>query len=178
MAARRAVVLGFADEESIVQTRFATAVLALLRASLGHDIEAAAGDAARALRAPLPLDPEAVDHFVFLGSGWSGGLANEAALQLREIAGAWSEAYPAMEYRHGPISVAGPRSAIWPLGHAPEDVLAEVEKTGATVVRNGLDPMAELFFAQRVAVAAARLRGLNPDLPRDLARSVFLSQRK
>ena len=106
---------------------------------------------------PLPLDPEAVDHFVFLGSGWSVGLANEAALKLREIAGAWSEAYPAMEYRHGPMSVGGPRSAIWPLGHVPEDVLAEVEKTGATVVRNGLDPMAELVLAQRVAVAAARL---------------------
>ena len=37
-AAADAVLLEFADESSIVQTRFATTVLALLRADLGHDV--------------------------------------------------------------------------------------------------------------------------------------------
>ena len=37
-AARRRLVLDFADEESVVQTRFATTTLALLRASLGADV--------------------------------------------------------------------------------------------------------------------------------------------
>ena len=38
-AADAAVVLDFADEQSVVQTRFATTELALLLAALGDDIE-------------------------------------------------------------------------------------------------------------------------------------------
>ena len=67
--------------------------------------------------------PRRIDHFVFLGVGWSIGLANEAALKLREAAQAWTESYPAMEYRHGPISVAGPRSLVWALGEVDDGVL-------------------------------------------------------
>ena len=44
-----AVALPFADERSVVQTRFATTALALLRAGLGEDVAALAADAARAL---------------------------------------------------------------------------------------------------------------------------------
>ena len=74
--AKDRVILGFADERSVVQTRFATSALALLRASLGHGLEAIARDAERALGAELPIDPGAFDHFVFLGRGWTVGLAN------------------------------------------------------------------------------------------------------
>ena len=41
--------LPFADERSVVQTRFATTALALFRASLGEDLEAAIADAERAV---------------------------------------------------------------------------------------------------------------------------------
>jgi fructoselysine-6-P-deglycase FrlB-like protein len=172
------VVLGFADERSVVQTRFATGALAMLRASLGEEIEPIAKDGERALDAPLPLDPPAFDHFVFLGRGWTVGLANEAALKVREAAGAWAESYPAMEYRHGPISVAGSRSAVWPLGEVEADLLHDVAATGATIVDHGLgriDPMAELLLVQRTAVALAESRGMDPDRPRHLTRSVVLS---
>ncbi len=54
--------------------------------------------------------------FAFLGAGWTVGLANEAALKLREAAGAWTEAYPAMEYRHGPISANADDTLVWPIG--------------------------------------------------------------
>ena len=47
-----------------------------------------------------------VEQVSFLGRGWTVGLANEAALKLRESVQFWAEAYPAMEYRHGPISIA------------------------------------------------------------------------
>ena len=75
---------------------------------------------------------------MFLGRGWTVGLANEAALKMREASGAWAESYPAMEYRHGPISVAGIRSAVWPLGDVEPDLLRDVAATGATVVDHGL----------------------------------------
>jgi fructoselysine-6-P-deglycase FrlB-like protein len=172
------MILDFADERSVVQTRFATGTLALLRASLDEEIEPIARDGERALASPLPIDKAAFDHFVFLGRGWTVGLANEAALKVREAAGAWAESYPAMEYRHGPISVAGPRSAVWPLGDVEADLLRDVATTGATIVDHGLapiDPMAELVLVQRTAVDLAERRGLDPDRPRHLTRSVVLS---
>jgi fructoselysine-6-P-deglycase FrlB-like protein len=174
-AADEVVPLTFADERSVVQTRFATSALAFLRASLDQDLGPAIEDAERALEVPLPVEAAAVDHFVFLGVGWSIGLANEAALKLREAAQAWTESYPAMEYRHGPISVAGPRSVVWALGEVDGGVLDAAAATGATVVGGELDPMAELIVIQRMAVALAEFRGLDPDRPRHLTRSVVLS---
>jgi CRISPR-associated protein Cas5a/b/c len=47
--------------------------------------------------------------------------------------------------------------------------------TGAHVECSGLDPMADLIRAQRLAVALAEAKGLNPDKPRHLTRSVLLS---
>src|SRR4051812_26788157 len=52
-----AIVLDFADEQSVVQTRFATSTLALLRAHLGEDVDPLACDAEVAVRLPLPVDP-------------------------------------------------------------------------------------------------------------------------
>ena len=163
--------LAFADEESVVQTRFATSALALLRASLGEDLGAAIAGAEAALTAPLPSGRS---QFTFLGSGWTVGLANEAALKLREAALAWAESYPAMEYRHGPIAIADERSLVWLLCPAPEGLVAEIAATGALVVQADGDPMAELVRIQRFAVALARERGLDPNRPRHLSRSVVL----
>ncbi len=111
---------------------------------------------------------------MFLGRSWSVGLAREAALKVREAAQAWSEAYPVMEYRHGPISVAGPGSVVWALERLPDGMADEIESTGARVVEPVGDPLAELVRVQRVAVALAQARGLDPDRPRHLARSVVL----
>jgi fructoselysine-6-P-deglycase FrlB-like protein len=174
--ARRSLVLDFADERSVVQTRFATGALALLRAHLGEDLDRAISDAGKALADPLPAEPTGFDHFVFLGHRWTIGLAHEAALKLREAAQARSESYPAMEYRHGPIAVAGPTSLVWILGTPDPTVAGDVEATGATVIRASLDPMAELLRIQRMAVALAEARGLDPDHPRHLTRSVVLQQ--
>lgn len=167
--------LGFADERSVVQTRFATSTLALLRAQLGQDLAPVVADAELALGEPLPHDPTRFDHFVFLGYGWSVGVAEEAALKLREAARAHTEAYPAMEYRHGPISLAGPRSLVWILGSPDPSLAEDVRATGATVRVASLDAMAELVLVHRMAVALAEARGLDPDRPRHLTRSVVLS---
>ena len=173
-AASDAILLPFADEESIVQTRFATATLALMRAALGHDLAPAIETAEASLAAPLPVDPAEFEHFVFLGHGWTVGLAFEAALKFRETSGAWAEAYPGMEYRHGPISVAGPNTLVWFLGVPTPDLAEAIRVTGATVAGSGADPMAELVTLQRMAVALAQSRGLDPDRPQHLTRSVVL----
>ena len=169
------VVLDFADERSVVQTRFATSVLVLLRAHLGEGPGGAVADGELALSEPLPVETAQIEHVVFLGHGWTVGIAEEAALKLREASRTYSEAYPAMEYRHGPISLAGERSLVWVLG-SPDDAIADdVRATGAAVRVATLDPLAELVLAQRFAVALAEAKGLNPDHPRHLTRSVVLS---
>jgi glucosamine--fructose-6-phosphate aminotransferase (isomerizing) len=169
------VVLDFADEQSIVQTRFPTTSMTLLRRGLGEDPAPAVADCEAALEVPLPVDPSEYDHFVFLGTGWTVGLAHEGALKMRESAQAWAESYPAMDYRHGPIAVAGPRSLVWILGSPPPGLVEQVQTTGAHVETSHLDPLAQLVQVQRFAVAAAQGRGLDPDRPRALTRSVVLT---
>jgi fructoselysine-6-P-deglycase FrlB-like protein len=172
--ADRVIDLDFADEESIVQTRFATAVLALFRALLGADVGALADAAERSLAAPLPIDPAQFTRFVFLGTGWTVGVANEAALKLREAAGAWTESYPVMEYLHGPISASGSRTAVWALGELDRSVLAASADAGGTVVETGEDPMIDLVSIHRAAVRLANARGLDPEQPAHLSRAVVL----
>lgn len=168
------VELDFADEKSVVQTRFPTTVLALLRAALGHDLESMAAHGERALHLPLQDLVEA-EQITFLGRGWTVGVAHEAALKLRETAGAWTEAYPAMEYRHGPIGIAQRGRLVWMFGDPPAGLGNEVGRTGATFVQRGdLDPIAHLLVAQRLAVAMAEKRGLDPERPRNLTRSVII----
>jgi fructoselysine-6-P-deglycase FrlB-like protein len=174
-AADELAVLDFADERSVVQTRFATTALTLLRAHLGLHPDTAVPDAHTALAEPLPEELVRCGQFTFLGRGWTVGLANEAGLKMREAALAWAEAYPAMEYRHGPISVTTQGTATWMFGDAPEGLAEQVRGTGALWIAGALDPLAELVRAQRLAVAVAASRGLDPDSPRHLTRSVILA---
>jgi fructoselysine-6-P-deglycase FrlB-like protein len=167
------LVLGYADEQSVVQTRFATTVLTVARAHVGHDLGPVVEQARAAVAADL--DDRLIDrpHYVFLGRGWSAGVAREAALKIQETASAWSEAYPALEYRHGPLSAATANSVVWLLGVADDVLVDDIRRTGATVVVADNDPQAELVLVQRVAVATAQIRGLDPDQPRYLTRSVM-----
>jgi fructoselysine-6-P-deglycase FrlB-like protein len=167
--------LEFADEESVVQTRFATTELALLRSHLGYEIEPVAEAAERVLAEQLPAVLTGASQFTFLGSDWTFGLANEAALKLREAAGMWTEAYPAMEYRHGPIAVTGEGSVVWLFGPEPDGLADEVVAAGGIAWHCREDPLAELVRVQLLAAAVARARGLDPDHPRRLARSVILT---
>ncbi|MFI0808806.1 SIS domain-containing protein [Streptomyces echinatus] len=174
-AADDLVVLDFADEHSVVQTRFATTALTLLRTHLGLHTDAVVADARTALTAPLPEGLVDCSQFTFLGRGWTVGLANEAGLKMREASLSWTEAYPAMEYRHGPISVTTEGTATWMLGAAPDGLAEQVRATGGLWIEGELDPLAELVRAQRLAVAVAAARGLDPDRPRHLTRSVILA---
>ncbi len=170
------VVLDFADEESVVQTRFATSALAFMRATLGDDVEKAIEDAKKALDFEIPQSWIDATQITFLGTGWTIGLANEAGLKLREASQSWTETYPAMEYRHGPISIAEPGRLVWIFGPAPKGMDAQIAQTGAELHVSEIDPMADLVIAQRVAVARAEARGLDPDQPRHLSRSVILDE--
>ncbi|WP_406073168.1 hypothetical protein [Micromonospora sp. NBC_01638] len=87
---------------------------------------------------------------------------------------------------------AAPGRLVWAFGELPDGLPEDVAATGAAFVhsrthgwrtvlgswssgRTPVDPMADLILAQRFAVALATSRGLDPDAPRHLSRSVVLT---
>jgi len=168
------VKLTFADEKSVVQTRFATTALAFLRASLSEDLTSVIAAGREAVEVELPEKLVVAAQYSFLGSGWTVGLAHEAALKMRESSQSWAESYPAKEYRHGPIAIAAPGRVTWMFGRPPEGLSADIAATGAHFENRPVDGMADLIRAQRVALERARRAGLDPDQPRNLTRSVIL----
>lgn len=168
------VELPYADEQSVVQTRFATTALAYLLSSVGEDLEPAIAQAQQLVNSATPQDLLDAEQFTFLGRGLSVGLAHEAALKMREAVQGWTEAYPAMDYRHGPISIAAPNRVTWMLGAQPEGLDADVTRTGAIYVNEDRHPLADLAYIHRVTLDRARARNLDPDSPRNLTRSVIL----
>ena len=164
--ARHVVLLDFADERSVVSSRFITSSIVVLRAHLGADIRALPDLAARELARPLPPGLAERSEFTFLGRGWAAAVADEAALKLREASRTWAESYPAMEYRHGPISVSDENTVVWALGEVPADLLTDARRTGATVITSAADPL---------AAALAERKEIDPDQPRALSRSVILA---
>jgi fructoselysine-6-P-deglycase FrlB-like protein len=175
MASTHSIALDFADEQSVVQTVFATTALSLLRASMGEPLAPIIAEAEACLAEDEPDAFDGVEQFTFLGTGWAHGLAREAALKMREAAQAWTESYPQMEYRHGPVAIAQPGRVVWVFGVPEPGIVEDATSAGATVVNHpDSDPMVDLIRVQRLADRLARRRGLDPDHPRHLTRSVML----
>lgn len=164
--------LSFADEQSVVQTRFATTALMALRSGLGDELVGDIKAGRQALSTALPPFPD--QQLVVLGHGWGASIAQEAALKCRESAAIWAEAYPSGEYRHGPIAVAGPHTLIWGVTRLSDVLVAAIEETGATVEQPATStPLGELVRLHRFAAEWAAVRGLDPDNPAYLSRSVL-----
>jgi len=168
--------LEFVDEQSVVQSRTATTALALLRWHLGEDL----GPVAEQAQSVLDLDERWFDEVrdaeqvSFVGMGWTYGVAEEAALKLKEATQSWTDAWYQTEYRHGPISIAAPGRVVWAFGPLIPGLAADVTATGATLIDSGIDGLAELVRVHRLCVLRAADRGLDPDRPRGLARSIIL----
>jgi len=171
-----AITLPEFDERSVVQTRFATSALALLRTHLGEDLTPVIAQG-RAVLAAQSSDLDGVrkaEQISFVGMGLGAALAEEAALKLRESTQSWAESYFATEYRHGPVSIAEPGRVVWSLGPLVPGFASDVAATGAHLEHTGNDPMAELVRVHRLCLLRAGDMGLDPSNPRNLARSVIL----
>jgi glucosamine--fructose-6-phosphate aminotransferase (isomerizing) len=207
--------LAHADERSVVMTQSFTSMLLALQAiaaivagdaglaaqldrlpALGRDGMAAAEATAEQLADNLELDS-----FVFLGLGPNYGLAQEATLKLKEMTQTVCEAYNPLEFRHGPISVVRPGTAVVILeGEREREYIADVERDvralGAHVTAiapyagEGVDASVTLPpdlgdlargvlympVLQLLAYRRATTRGLDPDRPRHLEQVVVLEQ--
>ena len=138
---------------------------------------------------------------LFLGRGQSFPAALEGALKLKEISYLPAEGYPAGEMKHGPIALVDeqcPVVAILGEGLLREKTLSNVEETvarGARVIAIAhegdeaagrvaqvtlpVPAVPEILSAlvaavplQLLAYHVAKVRGLNVDKPRNLAKSV------
>ncbi|KIA64823.1 SIS domain-containing protein [Nocardia vulneris] len=167
------------DEESVVQTRFATTTLAILRWHFGEDLEPVIAQA----RAVLAEDPTVslahvrhAEQISFVGMGFAAAIAEESGLKLRESCQSWTESYLSTEYRHGPIAISAPGRAVWAFGPLVPNFAADIASTGAHFEHRDIDPMADLVRVHQLCILRAADLGLDPDHPRGLNRSVVLDQ--
>ena len=77
-----------------------------------------------------------LEKFMFLGTGELYGVAAEAMLKLEEMTLSWTKAYHALEFRHGPRSIADENTLVTLfLPDRKEtlhrELLADIEETGA-----------------------------------------------
>lgn len=136
------------------------------------------------------------EHLFVLGRGAGHVLCLETALKIKEVSYLHAEGFAAGELKHGAIALiekGTPCIVIAPNDETLSDALAsaaQVKARGATVI--GIGPDSHTVFDHHVATAdcggatsiaiavagqllgyeLARLRGHDPDMPRNLAKSV------
>ena len=138
------------------------------------------------------------DFFLYLGRHMGLAVCLEGALKLKEISYIATDAYAAGEMKHGPIALleeGTPVVVVATDSPVLEKVISnmqEVRARGATVIAVGgaaaaphadavlpvpqadsmLQPLLAVIPLQLLAYRIARLRGLNVDQPRNLAKTV------
>lgn len=141
------------------------------------------------------------DNIMYLGKGLQVPIALEGALKMKEISYIHAEGFPASEMRHGPIAMITdgvPVVVIIPSGKLRKKTLSHIEEAksrGAKIISiatdgdEGVDEMSEhtIFIPdvseafvpimsvvplQLLAMYVAKNLGLDPDYPRNLAKSV------
>ena len=136
----------------------------------------------------------------FIGRGLNYPIAMEGALKLKEISYLHAEAYAGGELKHGPLSLI--EKGVPVIAVAPRDAslpklfgnIKEVKARGAYVVAvtndegvkreadetiwlpdaadEAIYPFPEIIVLQLLAYHVSVLRGIDPDKPRNLAKSV------
>ncbi len=140
-------------------------------------------------------------NFLYLGRGWNYPVALEGALKLKEISYIHAEGYPAAEMKHGPIALVDnmmPVLFIATHHDGYEKIISNMQEVKArggriiAVVTEGdqevskiaselipvpqtlapLAPLLSVIPLQLLAYHIAVEKGLNVDMPRNLAKSV------
>jgi len=139
--------------------------------------------------------------WLFIGRGVGFPVAMEGALKLKEISYLHAEGFAAGEMKHGPIALLEdgvPVVAVASKSHVHAKLLSNIEEAkarGAVIVAVGnpgddevakladellevphvtqlLSPALDVLPLQLLAYHVAKARGLDPDKPRNLAKSV------
>ena len=112
---------------------------------------------------------------LILGSGEFYPIALEGALKLKEVAYIHAEAMPADEIKHGPIALIDKNTISIVIGDSNyriDNNVKQIESRGGKVLRLNSGLWETLIDLQSLSCDVALLRGLNPDKPRNLAKTV------
>ncbi len=135
------------------------------------------------------------DRLLLIGRGGNYVTALEAALKIKEVAGLGAQAFPGGEMKHGPLALVEEGTpAILFYDHEQQSraelAASELSTRGATIYSEGPEPLRtstlhvrvhdagaatpipQIVPMQLLAYELAKLRQLDPDHPRNLAKSV------
>jgi glucosamine--fructose-6-phosphate aminotransferase (isomerizing) len=138
----------------------------------------------------------ASEHVYIIGKGDGYGVAQEAALKIKEASYVHAEAFAAGELKHGAIALIEP--GVPCIGFATEarfvtdtgSSMQELRSRGGYTIGIGIgddtaacthlamadlgpaNVLAQIYIAQRIAFEVAKRRHVDPDYPRNLAKSV------
>jgi glucosamine--fructose-6-phosphate aminotransferase (isomerizing) len=194
-AANEVIPLCAGPELSVAATKSYVATLAALVSLVGAWTEdealtaAVAGLPERLERAwafegwsLVDLLAEAQSAYV-IGRGLGLGVAQEAALKLKETSRLHAEAFSAAELRHGPLSLVGPDFPVVAFRQSDataagtDELLTDLGRLGARVLALPLadahpvvQPILQILSFYRAAHELSIARGLDPDRPVHLAK--------
>ncbi|MBA3377312.1 MAG: glutamine--fructose-6-phosphate transaminase (isomerizing) [Chloroflexia bacterium] len=136
------------------------------------------------------------EHVYIIGKGDGFGVAQEAALKIKEASYVHAEAFAAGELKHGAIALIEPGIPCLSFASDPRFLtdtgtsMQELRSRGGYTIGIGLDVgegacqklviadhgpanvLVQIFVAQQIAFHVALLRNVDPDYPRNLAKSV------
>jgi glucosamine--fructose-6-phosphate aminotransferase (isomerizing) len=142
---------------------------------------------------PLVQGLEDADDLYVLGRGVGFGVAQEAALKLKETSQLHAEAFSTAELRHGPMALVRHYFPVLMFSQSDETV-SDVEETASSLIDRGarvflagaaappavalpsirssplLEPILQIQSFYRAANALAVARGVDPDRPPHLAK--------
>ena len=192
-------------ELSIAATKSYIAALAAIIALVAHwvkdsDLQHALAGAPQLLEDAWALEWHSVGEALrnasslyVIGRGMGLGVAQEAALKLKETCGLHAEAFSSAEVRHGPMALVSPGFPLIVFRQSDEteegidDLIGDVVARGGKVLVAGpapsgavalpivtahpvLEPMLQVQTFYRAAHALSLARGLDPDRPPHLAK--------
>jgi glucosamine--fructose-6-phosphate aminotransferase (isomerizing) len=107
-----------------------------------------------------------------LARGLSFASAQETALKLIECALIPCQSYSLADFAHGPMAIAANDVGAIVFGKAPDSLLAtDCQVIAAPDSYDSPDsPISEIVFGQFLALEVARLKGIDPDTPRNLSK--------
>ena len=130
-------------------------------------------------RKSLPLPTLQPRNIFIIGKGLNYVLALESALKIKEVTYLHCEAYPANELKHGPLSMVDDGTLAITIGENTENAASEIRARGGKIITlpphdkgNPLALISQIIPAQIFALDLALSLGINPDKPRNLAKSV------
>jgi glucosamine--fructose-6-phosphate aminotransferase (isomerizing) len=159
-------------ERSMCHTASYTCAVATLAALRGDDVSWLPDAVAAALQEP-EAEPSSHERWIVAGAGETWPTAQEAALKLREGAFAAAEAHHTEQLLHGHLAAVDERVRAFVFdgagryGERARDAVAALRIIGCeTTLVPARHPVVDIVFFQRLMLALAERRGVNPDLIR------------